>query len=350
MADRRFLALLSVSSLLVVTACNVGEPVWLLRTVDNPIDNSPPPASTPPAQGSYVLLNSDVGDYIGAGEDYLYTKADSLISVTASDAQLTVEIDGDEGWTGEFILPDTYARLENGAYPNLTRYPFHDAIVGGLSWSGEGRGCNTLDGSLTIDTVTYDGDTLTDIGLSFEQYCEGDSPALRGQIRFDASDATTPPGPVVPAPAGLWAPTQGSTPASDNYVYLVSEQDDFIGAGANYLYTDETATITVEQTDGLLSVSVQGPEDWTGNFKGMNFLADLEEGYYGDLQRYPFQNPVKGGLSWSGEGRGCNRLTGWFAVDSVTYDAGAITAVDLRFEQHCEGNTPALYGEIRWAQ
>ncbi len=347
MIDRRFRVLLPLLCLIVVTSCGDELPFWGPSIGEGPPVASPPP---PLPQGSYVVLSSDTGDYIGAGQNYVYTKADSLITVTAQDALLTVDIDGDEGWTGEFQLPDTYLGLEVGTYPNLTRYPFHDAVVGGLSWSGEGRGCNTLDGSITIDAVTYNGGILTDIDLSFEQYCEGNSPALRGEIHWDAGDTTTPPGPVVPPPTGLWAPMQGSTPATDNYIYLVSEQGDYIGAGAEYLYIDATAVITVDATDGRVSVSVTGTEGWNGEFQAMDILTDLEAGYYGDLQRYPFHNPVKGGLSWSGEGRGCNTLTGWFVADSVTYNGTALTAIDLRFEQHCEGGTPALYGEIHWVQ
>ena len=30
-------------------------------------------------------------------------------------------------------------------------------------------------------------------------------------------------------------------------------------------------------------------------------------------------------------------LTGWFAVDSITYTAGVLTQIDVRFEQHWEG-------------
>lgn len=347
MTNRSLRVLLPLSFLLVATSCD-EEPGFSGDT-----DAVVPPAAQPPApppQGSYVLLNSDTDDYIGAGEDYVYSKADSILTVTAVDAHLTVDVDGDEGWTGDFLLPDSFLELQTGVYDNLTRYPFHDPVVGGLNWSGEGRGCNELDATLTIDSVTYDAGNLTDIGLTFEQYCEGATPALRGQIRWDASDTTTPPGPVTTPPANLWEPMQGSTPATDNYIYLTSQAGDFIGAGADYLYTDATATITVDAAVGRVSVSVTGPEDWNGEFQGMNFLTELEAGYYGDLQRYPFHNPVKGGLSWSGEGRGCNTLTGWFVVDSITYTGAAVTAIDLRFEQHCEGGTPGLFGEIHWVQ
>jgi hypothetical protein len=82
----------------------------------------------------------------------------------------------------------------------------------------------------------------------------------------------------------------------------------------------------------------------------MNILTQLQPGYYGNLMRYPFNNPVRGGLNWSGDGRGCNTLTGWLVVDNATYDNDILTAIDLRFEQHCDGATPALHGQIHWTQ
>ena len=76
----------------------------------------------------------------------------------------------------------------------------------------------------------------------------------------------------------------------------------------------------------------------------------LKAGYFGNLERYPFHNPVRGGLDWSGNGRGCSRLTGWFAIDRIVYTGTAMTAVEMRFEQHCEGMVPALRGAIRWSK
>ncbi len=221
--------------------------------------------------------------------------------------------------------------------------------MGGLAWFGEGRGCNTLTGSFTIERVTYVNDALTAIDLSFEQHCEGGTPALRGSIHWDASDPTLPPSPVFPVPGNLWQPAPGSTPATGNFVYLNSDVGDFIGQGQTYTYTPETATITLStNSQGHLSVAVSGAQGWNGDFQTMYTLSQLEPGYYPDLRRYPFHNPAKGGLSWTGEGRGCNRLLGWFAVDRVVYTNGVLTALDLRFEQRCEGGTPALHGAIHW--
>jgi hypothetical protein len=336
--------LLPVACLFLITACGGGGG-GSGSSGQQPGQNPPAP---PPVVPTSVNLTSDTGDYIGGGQDYSYTNADTEITATAQDALLTITISGDESWRGEFRLPDTYSQLETGTYSNLTRYPFHDPAVGGLSWSGEGRGCNSLTGTITIDEVIYDGTTLTGIDLQFEQYCEGGSPALRGDIHWDVNDLTSAPGPVVPPAAGLWQPAAGVTPATGSYVYLESQPGDYIGAGANYLYTNATAVVTVNAGNARLAVSINGNEGWNGDFQAMNSISFLEAGYYGDLQRYPFHNPVKGGLSWSGEGRGCNTLTGWFVVDSVTYDGNTLTAIDLRFEQHCEGGGPALNGEIHW--
>jgi hypothetical protein len=99
-----------------------------------------------------------------------------------------------------------------------------------------------------------------------------------------------------------------------------------------------------------LSAGVNGAEWWNGEFAPMNTLQRLETGYYGDLRRYPFHNPTKGGLSWSGEGRGCNELGGWFVIDRVAYDGGSLAGVELRFEQRCEQGTTALHGAIRWSR
>jgi hypothetical protein len=66
--------------------------------------------------------------------------------------------------------------------------------------------------------------------------------------------------------------------------------------------------------------------------------------------RYPFNNPTKGGLAWSGQGRACNRINGWFVIDSVVRVAGQLSLVDMRFEQHCNGRTDALRGAMHWTR
>jgi uncharacterized repeat protein (TIGR01451 family) len=300
--------------------------------------------ATPP---NSIQLRSDFNDYIGGGRSYQYSRSNAQLMVTATGGLLSVRVDGDENWSAEFQLPSALTQFQPGTYANLTRYPFHDPAVGGLNWSGEGRGCNTLRGSFTVSRAVYANGVLEAIDFSFEQFCEGGAGALRGQIHWSSADSSLPPGPVNPPPVGLWSPAPGATPDSGSYVYLQSDFGDYIGGGGTYTYTRANAQLNAVSAGGLLQVSVKGDQDWSGDFQAMVGLAQLQPGYYGDLRRYPFHNPVKGGLSWSGEGRGCNTLRGWFVVDSISYANGELSAVDLRFEQRCEGGAAALRGRIR---
>jgi len=333
----------------------VAPPVTVTPPVTAPTLKYPIPASlwkapagAVPATGNYVYLQSSSGDYIGGGRTYGYTNADSALGVSASGLALNLNVKGNEAWTGRFLLPSAAGNLQAGYFDNLTRTPFADPAVGGIDWSGEGRGCNTIQGWVAIDNIVMSGSTVTALDLRFEQRCEGGGSALHGQVHWSASDTTTPPGPQNPPPAGLWTPPAAILPLAGNYVVLASDVDDYIGGGRTELFTAANMPITV---DTRLTAAVQisvGP--WSGSFYGMNTLSQLQPGYYGGLQRYPFNNAIKGGMDWSGNGRGCNKLTGWFVVDKVSYALGELTAIDLRFEQHCEGLAPALHGAIHWTK
>jgi hypothetical protein len=98
-----------------------------------------------------------------------------------------------------------------------------------------------------------------------------------------------------------------------------------------------------------LKVDVGTPFPWLAEFKVMSSLTRLQPGYYGAIRGNRFQNPAKGGLSFSGDGRACNFIDGWFVVDSVTYSGGTITALKARFEQVCD-SLGVLRGQLNWQQ
>jgi hypothetical protein len=97
-----------------------------------------------------------------------------------------------------------------------------------------------------------------------------------------------------------------------------------------------------------LKVNLTGDVSGTGEFKAMDALNHLQAGYCGIVQRYPFQNPARGGMNWSMDGCGCNVLSGWFMVDSISYVGNQLQAVDLRFSQLCDGAIAPLRGRVRW--
>lgn len=306
--------------------------------------------SVTPGMASYaqtkIKLVSDSGDFIGLGKTYEYTKANAQVSVSANGGVLSVGVTGDEWWLAQFALPTGSTVWSPGTYSGLTRYPFHDASKGGLDWSGEGRGCNTLKASMTVRSASYSDGQLDSISMSFTQYCEGGSSALRGDITWGANDPTTLAGPQVPVPSNLWKAGAGVVPNRGNYVYLVSDPGDWVGQGLSYLFTDGQVSASASGGGALVSVS-SGSDYFTGNFVSMSTLP-LQVGYYRGLSRYPFHNPAKGGLDWSGSGRGCNKLAGWFAVDELAYENNSLRHIKLRFEQHCEEGTSAMRGQIDW--
>ncbi|CAN7590727.1 DUF4214 domain-containing protein [Pseudoduganella sp. LjRoot289] len=331
-------------SLVVRVGAARSQEVSLLVTAKVIPDVWRAPSEAVPATGNYVYLQGSGGDYIVGNGSYLYRQSDANLTLSASANYLSLRVAGDQDWSGDFKQSGTGTQLVPGYYGDLTRYPFQGTNMGGLNWSGEGRGCNTLKGWFVVDKVSYNGSTLSAIDLRFEQHCEGGSSALHGQVHWDAADTSGIPGPVLPMPAGLWSPSI-VTPTA-NSVYLESTAGDYIGQSKTYSYLAPAATVNV--SGNSFTVNVSGSDSWNANFVGMSSLSALKPGYYGGLQRYPFHNEVKGGMSWSGNGRGCNTLTGWFAIDKITYVSGNVKEFDARFEQHCEGGNSALRGKIHW--
>jgi hypothetical protein len=308
----------------------------------------PPPPSAPAPASNLITLQSDPGDPIGLGLSFSYTSADSIITVAEAAGLLSVSVQGDQQWTGSFLAPNGASPLTVGTYLQLSNFPVVDPTVGAFRWFGEGRGCVSSVGTVTIDSVGYTGTTLSYISLRFGRFCDGASAALHGQVQWNQADHTTPPGITTPIPAGLWQPASGSTPATGNYVVVQSAGDDVVGLGASYLYTDPDAFIFAQDGGRSVVVEVDGQQQWYGEFSPMSTENQLQPGYYPSLIGEPFFNPTRGGLSWIGDGRGCVALNGWMAVDRVTYANLQLTGLDLRFEQQCVGSPALLHGAIHW--
>ena len=139
------------------------------------------------------------------------------------------------------------------------------------------------------------------------------------------------------------APTSAATE-----LFLDSEPGDSVGGGIQQTFTEADGAFTGSRNfDNGVSIDFNGP----GHFWGLDFAApnqaDLIPGPYEDATRFPFQSPAGAGLSVSGDGRGCNTLTGRFDVLEAVYGPGGeVERFAAEFEQHCEGGDPALFGRI----
>ncbi|MEJ2692900.1 MAG: hypothetical protein P8166_07495, partial [Candidatus Thiodiazotropha sp.] len=135
-------------------------------------------------------------------------------------------------------------------------------------------------------------------------------------------------------------------------ITLDSEPGDYIGQGQSYSYTDENADIQYSRNyDNGITVRInnlpgQSSDWWTLNLAAPD-NAELQPGAYENAERFPFQSLGVPGLDFSGNGRGCNTLTGRFEVFQVSYDgSGNVLSLSADFEQHCEGGNAALRGTI----
>lgn len=143
-----------------------------------------------------LVLASQPGDYIGAGQQRVITSADADftavrnsyngVSISANDFNRPNPVY--TFWYVDLAAP-LGAELSVGAYEGATRFPFQEPGDPGLSVAGDGRGCNMSYGRFEVLEAEYDQQTgeVIRFAADFEQHCESPSaPALLGAIRFDS--------------------------------------------------------------------------------------------------------------------------------------------------------------------
>jgi hypothetical protein len=131
---------------------------------------------------------------------------------------------------------------------------------------------------------------------------------------------------------------------------LNSDSGDFIGEGQTTFLTPADGTFSASAGANNISISFFGQP---GIFWFLDFAAPsgqaLTVGTYTGAARFPFQAANQPGLSVSGDGRGCNTLSGSFTILEISLGANnTVNSFDATFEQHCEEATAALRGEIRF--
>jgi len=142
-----------------------------------------------------------------------------------------------------------------------------------------------------------------------------------------------------------------SAQTEETFLSFMSETGDYIGQGQSRTFTLEDAgiTATLSEDHRWIQVHVHGSG---GSWWYLNLAApqgqELLPGVYEGATRWPFQSPAEPGLSFYGDGRGCNTLTGRFQVLEADYAPFEyIEGFHATFEQHCEGFPPALFGEVQ---
>jgi hypothetical protein len=144
-------------------------------------------AAAAPVETGSLTMTSDPGDYIGQGLTYGYSTAagDSFNASSSSDGSfLTIAVNAANGdwWFLDFAAPIGEA-LAPGTYLGATRASFRAPGEPGLDVGGNGRGCNMLTGSFTVNAVQFGpAGYVQTFDATFEQHCEGADPAMRGHV------------------------------------------------------------------------------------------------------------------------------------------------------------------------
>jgi hypothetical protein len=384
---------------------------------------------------TFLVLNSQPGDYIGQGVEQTLTTLGGTFSAITDDQAVRIHFAGDTLWDLAFAAPGG-AVLVPGIYERAEDYPFQSSPRPGLSVSGDSRGCEST-GRFVVLEAPYDASqNVLSFAADFEQLCEGSTAPLFGAIRFNSILPVVPllsiaDAGVLEGPAGTpltltvslsqpasdpvsvdystsngtafalsdYEPASGSVtfaPGETSRQITVQTLNDGAAEGTQRFYVDLAnpagagiafgrATATILDSDGpqtFLAVDSQ-PGDDVGNGRRLTltsldagFLANhidrvvhlevsgdtswdlylaapgdafLTPGTYERAAMYGYQTPTQPAL-WvrSDFGSSCYAITGRFTVYEATYDAaGNPLTFAANFEQHCNGQAPALYGAIR---
>jgi hypothetical protein len=133
---------------------------------------------------SYAFT-SDAGDYIGGGRSVTYTGSTSTFDLSGTASRLGYDISGKRDDWDAIIAAPTGGQLTAGQTYTTTRSG--DATDAGLDVYGDGAGCNTSTGELTVTKLVTDSSgAVTNFAATFVQHCEGGTPALHGTIHYYA--------------------------------------------------------------------------------------------------------------------------------------------------------------------
>ena len=208
-----------------------------------------------------------------------------------------------------------------------------------------------------LGTIREPSLSLTSTGAStYYVPCDSLDPACTGTVRITLALASAPETILATsAPIALTRPTGVGSDApclvGGDVLFLNGDPGDYIHPGmetfsnGSWSFTGGARTTTVGATPPNGTVG----SGYQVTFSTAGLDADLAPQVYVGATRAPFASTGPG-LEISGDGRGCNTLTGSFQIEAMSVDdGGALTAITATFEQHCEGASAALRGCVHYA-
>jgi hypothetical protein len=146
------------------------------------------PATAHAATANYVAFYGDSSDFISQGQARLFTPASVHMHLEANGGgEVTAYVNdqaNSESWNFTVSAPRGQS-LTPGLYDNATRSPFREGSHPGLDVSGDGRGCNTLEGRFEVKDIAFKPDGQPErLWVVFEQHCDRTNAAAFGEVRM----------------------------------------------------------------------------------------------------------------------------------------------------------------------
>jgi hypothetical protein len=151
---------------------------------------------------------------------------------------------------------------------------------------------------------------------------------------------------------GLVAVAPAASAATDTTVMVMrGDVGDYIAGPTDYLYTPADTDFTTQgiENQAYFSAIQPGYTHWWY----LDLRAPVGEVLtagttYTGAERAAFASAGHPGLDVSGDGRGCNTVSGSFTVLEIARDPATdlVTRFAASFEQHCEGGTAAARGSL----
>jgi hypothetical protein len=325
------------------------------------------------ADGNYLYIEGDDGEYISDGLTYEY-HFDNAQFVLEDDLAGAVNfrfITDKYASVGLFHMP-SIDKFEKGFYGPYN-FSANSNLARGFIYLGmNGRTASKFGGWYAIDHVTYENGKLTEMIMRFEVITNYTGKAARGKLVWSQDKGKKPSNPLS-SPNNLWTPSASLENACGNKntlrleilsnsiwnrndalgvttvdkpVHIVFEQ--IIGGRVVYSAVNSWQLIFAAQTPNTIYEHVN---EFSLYINGTYLQEKLEVGFYDNILG---NNPAKGSVSLGMNSLTCSTEVGWINVDEVTYNSELeLTHIDLRFAFSCaseNSDTPTVNGRVNWTK
>ena len=207
-------------------------------------------------------------------------------------------------------------------------------------------------GTLSPNTLTL---TPTGATAYFTPCSAATSSWCPGTVRITLALASAPNSVVansqeitLVAPTGIGS--DSPCLAGGNVIFFNGDAGDYVYSGVETI-TQGKWSATASTSEIHISVTPSDESQglwWDLYFETSQIPAPITTQVYEGAQRWPFESSGHPGLDVSGDGRGCNTVTGRFQIESLVTSNSSLTSFTATFEHHCEGGTPALRGCVHY--